>query len=160
MLPCEMLKRTAVPRSTTKLISRASSYNPSVTLFESDDAESPRRSKRIKLETAATSAIVNPDLEETVPDPDPWPKDTRKKKVKTLDSKPKQITKSPRKPKPIQQSLEVPHPAPPQWRETYNTITQMRSRVVAPVDTMGCDQAQYKEEDPKVCTTRPVLKRH
>ncbi|EGN96402.1 hypothetical protein SERLA73DRAFT_170779 [Serpula lacrymans var. lacrymans S7.3] len=57
--------------------------------------------------------------------------------------------KSPRKPKPIQQSLKVPHPAPPRWRETYDTIKEMRSHIVAPVDTMGCDQAQLKESDPK-----------
>ena len=33
-------------------------------------------------------------------------------------------------------------------------IKQMRSRVVAPVDTMGCDQAQRNEEDPRVCMAR------
>ncbi|KAG6835643.1 hypothetical protein H0H93_016250 [Arthromyces matolae] len=57
--------------------------------------------------------------------------------------------KSPRKSKPIPQALAVPHPAPGRWRETYDTIKQMRTRITAPVDTMGCDQAQSKETDPK-----------
>ncbi|KAF8232589.1 DNA glycosylase [Tricholoma matsutake] len=136
-----MLKRT-----TARSTAHASPYHPSVTLFESKDPEttppdSPRRSKRIKLETAPATEAVNVA--------DPKSKSPRKKAVTSLDSRPKQATKSPRKPKPIQQSLEVPHPAPPQWRETYDTIKQVRSRVVAPVDTMGCDQAQHKEEDPK-----------
>ncbi|EPQ50587.1 DNA glycosylase [Gloeophyllum trabeum ATCC 11539] len=42
-----------------------------------------------------------------------------------------------------------PHPAPVNWRETYDTIKEMRSRIKAPVDTMGCDQAQLKEQEPK-----------
>ncbi|KAF9501714.1 DNA glycosylase [Pleurotus eryngii] len=65
--------------------------------------------------------------------------------------KPKRSTpvRSPRKPRAIQQSLDKPHPAPEHWRETYDAIKEMRSKIVAPVDTMGCDQAQYKETEPK-----------
>ncbi|KAI6137434.1 DNA glycosylase [Pisolithus thermaeus] len=33
--------------------------------------------------------------------------------------------------------------------EAYDAIKAMRSRIPAPVDTMGCDQAQWKEQDPK-----------
>ncbi|TBU40249.1 DNA glycosylase [Dichomitus squalens] len=62
--------------------------------------------------------------------------------------KPKRVA-SPRKPRPIPTALETPHPAPPRWREAYDTIKRMRQRIVAPVDTMGCDQAQLKETDPK-----------
>ncbi|KAF8638912.1 hypothetical protein AX17_001963 [Amanita inopinata Kibby_2008] len=57
--------------------------------------------------------------------------------------------KSPRKPKPIPHALEIPHPAPERWQEVYATIKEMRARIVAPVDSMGCDRAQFKEEDPK-----------
>ena len=57
---------------------------------------------------------------------------------------------SPRKPKRIPTALETPHPAPPRWAEAYDTIKRMRAHIVAPVDTMGCDQAQNKETDPKV----------
>ncbi|EDR10802.1 uncharacterized protein LACBIDRAFT_146613, partial [Laccaria bicolor S238N-H82] len=47
------------------------------------------------------------------------------------------------------QALKTPHPEPERWKETYDTIKEMRSNFVAPVDTMGCDQAQFKESDPK-----------
>ncbi|KIM83518.1 hypothetical protein PILCRDRAFT_69283, partial [Piloderma croceum F 1598] len=43
------------------------------------------------------------------------------------------------------QTLKTPHPVPPRWWETYDAIKEMRSQIVAPVDTMGCDQAQLKE---------------
>ena len=63
--------------------------------------------------------------------------------------KPKRASSS-RKPKAIPTALETPHPAPARWREAYDTIKRMRARIVAPVDTMGCEQAQLKESDPKV----------
>lgn len=62
----------------------------------------------------------------------------------------KRSTAAPRKPKSIPTALETPHPAPARWQETYDTIKRMRAQIVAPVDTMGCDQAQLKETDPKV----------
>lgn len=52
--------------------------------------------------------------------------------------------------KPIPKVLSKPHPAPEHWEETYATIKAMRSRFVAPVDTMGCQMAQVAETDPKV----------
>ncbi|KAF8867990.1 DNA glycosylase [Mucidula mucida] len=68
----------------------------------------------------------------------------------TDEPKPKRPkTSSPKKQKPIPQSLATPHPAPERWRETYAAIKEMRSTFVAPVDTMGCDQAQMKESNPK-----------
>ena len=79
------------------------------------------------------------------------PKDTPTVEVKTevVETKIRKSV-SPRKPKAIPQSLDVPHPAPPNWKEAYDTIKRMRQSIVAPVDTMGCDQAQFKETDPKV----------
>ncbi|KAF5386643.1 hypothetical protein D9615_002034 [Tricholomella constricta] len=135
------LKRT-LPTRTTRLTPRASPHNAEVTLFEADaDPTLPRRSKRVKLE---------PKVEETL---DSVPEKGNAVKVESTPSgssaPTKTASKSPRKQKPIQQALAVPHPAPPRWQETYNTIKQMRSRITAPVDTMGCAQAQCKESDPK-----------
>ena len=64
---------------------------------------------------------------------------------------------SPQKPKAIKQALDKPHPAPEAWRETYDSIKEMRSRFPAPVDTMGCDTAKWKEMDPRVRDTRDGL---
>jgi len=134
--------RSASSRKTTT--ARASPYHPSVTLFEVEDASilSPRRSKRVKLENPLT------DLEDLAQDPsitniiktDAEPGPSPKKRTTSA---------SPRKARPIKQSLATPHPAPVKWREAYDAIKGMRSRMVAPVDTMGCDQAQLKEHDPK-----------
>lgn len=136
------MKRSA--SQVPKLSAHVSPYHSSVTLFETAPIEdgpstcSTRRSKRVKLGTS-----VIPDLEDTVKElPNTETSSSSQPKSKT--------PKSPRKPRPIAQSLEKPHPAPPRWQETYDTIKSMRSRIVAPVDTMGCDQAQLKEIEPKV----------
>lgn len=70
--------------------------------------------------------------------------------VNAPEAKAPKRQKASSKPKPIKQSLEVAHPAPENWRTTYDTIKQMRARIIAPVDTMGCDQAQHEEKDPQV----------
>ncbi|KAG6375824.1 hypothetical protein JVT61DRAFT_2681 [Boletus reticuloceps] len=64
---------------------------------------------------------------------------------------------SPQKPKPkrkskqkaVTQRLETPHPTPADWANAYAAIKAMRARIVAPVDTMGCDRAQFGEREPK-----------
>ncbi|CAD6905676.1 unnamed protein product [Tilletia controversa] len=51
---------------------------------------------------------------------------------------------SPRKTnKPIKRDLEAheAHPAPARWQETYSLLLEQRRRIVAPVDTMGCEEA-------------------
>jgi len=133
------------------VVARASPYHSSVTLFEvSEPSVSPGRSKRVRHESPLTDLE---DLVQTIQE-----KSTAKNKAKEILSDaesglatPKKGTKSgsPRKAKPIQQSLATPHPEPAKWREAYNSIKSMRSRMVAPVDTMGCDVAHLKEHDPK-----------
>lgn len=114
-----------------------------MTLFELEDVSTPRRSKRVKLEDA-----LIPDLEDTVKD------EEKPIKIEIKANSNAKKASSPRKPKVIKQTLATPHPAPPKWQETYDTIKDMRSRIIAPVDTMGCDQAQLKEVDPKVSGLR------
>lgn len=146
---------SASMRNSTRLKARASPYHTSVTLYEDQGSysagpsESPRRSKRIKFEVKTETLV---DLEDAVPATPNL--EVRKLTTTTIVSEglpsPTKAIRYPRKVKPIQQSLAVPHPAPLNWRQTYDTIQEMRSRIVAPVDTMGCDQAQFKETDPKV----------
>ncbi|KAG2040271.1 DNA glycosylase [Suillus americanus] len=69
--------------------------------------------------------------------------------VSEEDTSSRAKAKSPKKPKPIPQNLDTPHPAPLHWKEVYDSIKEMRAQTVAPVDTMGCEQAQHKEKDPK-----------
>lgn len=143
------LKRPRTP--SPRLTSHVSQHSPSVTIFQLSDIEHlPRRSKRVKKQ---------PDLDNLTRD---ILTDTPKKSPKTgvnstasgsalpSPSQYRDVQTSPKRFKAIAQSLAIPHPPPSTWREAYDTIKEMRSRFVAPVDTMGCDRAQLKETHPKV----------
>ncbi|PPQ78354.1 hypothetical protein CVT25_011637 [Psilocybe cyanescens] len=159
---------SAKKRAASSLISRASQFNSQVTLFEiSEPQESPRRSKRIKTEVKDESLADLEDLNllKFEPDTSNTPRKSKPSKkaastpldpaASSSSSTPQKIraadVKSPKKAKAkaIPQELSTPHPAPPKWWETYDTIKEMRARFVAPVDTMGCQQAQVAESDPK-----------
>ena len=136
------MKRSSSP----KLTAHASPFHSSVTLFQAEDGSgpsTPRRSKRVKLDQSTSNAI--PDMEDTIVDKNYTPTE----RLVTPNFQ-RESTSSPRKPKAIPQTLKKPHPAPPRWREAYDAIKEMRSHIDAPVDTMGCDQAQLKETEPKV----------
>lgn len=154
------LKRAlASPTSSPRLTSQASQHNPAVTIFQlspHDDIEySPRRSKRVKMQnnTVTEGQIVVDNLSQNVLSVKSCKTDaadTASGSALPSPSRPRDVQASPKKFKAITQSLDTPHPSPRNWRETYDAIKDMRSRFVAPVDTMGCDMAQYKETDPKV----------
>jgi endonuclease III len=163
-----------------RLYATRSSANSAVTLYnalaEELAAETsastvpvPRRSKRIKPEDddgvyPTNSSVGDSRLAaqesgrpakrvnvERVTDADAEDEGVTPKPKRRLESSRR---KAPKKQKPIRQSLDKPHPAPELWREQYDAIKSMRARVKAPVDTMGCDQAQNGETDPKVLIHR------
>lgn len=156
------LKRSA---SEARLLSRPSPFSTSVTLFEAGEAststepygvDSPRRSKRVKkvIKTEAIEEVedvlpvrASPPIDHVSsgiePDSSESPKKSRVIKA-PIDPT------SPKKNKPVRMILDKPHPAPPKWEEVYNAIKEMRKKYIAPVDTMGCDQAQLREIEPKV----------
>ena len=156
-----------------RLYATRSSANSAVTLYNalaedlaaeaSGSTPAPRRSKRIKAEdddklypanssaedSRATTPISRRPIKRVKVEP---PTDAN---VEDGGTPPERRTKSsrsrtPRKQKPVQQSLDKPHPTPEYWKEQYDTIKSMRARLTAPVDTMGCDQAQNGETEPKV----------
>ncbi|KZP16319.1 hypothetical protein FIBSPDRAFT_958051 [Athelia psychrophila] len=114
------------------------------------ESESPHRSKRVKREDMGVKLedMGLPDLEDFMQEAEKPAKTSAKAKAKSTRAA-KSTSSSPRKPKAVKQTLETPHPAPPHWKETYDTIKEMRAQIVAPVDTMGCDRAQLKESEPK-----------
>ncbi|KAL1947185.1 hypothetical protein VTO73DRAFT_14146 [Trametes versicolor] len=152
-------------RKASSLLARPSPYHSSVTLYEAtEEATTLRRSKRIKAEPDSSTVPPESDATtEAATSTEATPKKAlRAKSVKVVKvdeelassstpepPKRKRSTAAPRKPKSIPTALETPHPAPACWQETYDTIKRMRAQIVAPVDTMGCDQAQLKETDPK-----------
>ena len=126
-------------------------------LFRSEDdiEHGPRRSKRVKMQnnTDTEGQVGLENLSHDALSVKSWKTDadsTASASGLPSPSRPRDVQTSPKKFKAIPQSLATPHPPPSTWRETYDTIKEMRSRFVAPVDTMGCDLAQYKETDPKV----------
>ncbi|EKM83215.1 hypothetical protein AGABI1DRAFT_69456 [Agaricus bisporus var. burnettii JB137-S8] len=128
-----MASTSRITRTTRSMSfkARPSAFNANVTLYELAGKPSALPDLKRELET-----------DESTP----------RKRQRTDASSPKKVAKgkkSPKKPKPIPQALSIPHPAPEKWREVYDTIKDMRSRMTAPVDKMGCDQAQHKESDPK-----------
>ena len=165
------LKRTlASPTNSPRLTSHVSHHNASVTIFQlsahEDDIEhSPRRSKRVK-----TRNITDPESQADLDNltHDVLAVKLRKAGVNATASgsvlpsltKARDVQASPKKFKAIPQSLATPHPPPSTWKETYDTIKDMRSRFVAPVDTMGCDRAQLKETDPRVINDFPFFLAH
>jgi endonuclease III len=156
------MKREASPA----LVGRSSAYHTSVTLYDLEQ-DGPRRSKRVKVKQETAAALTGGEISPTEPVASGSRPRTTSVKVKDTEgtaTKSEPLSRaeklsSPKKVKPVPQSLAVPHPAPPRWREAYDTIKRMREHIVAPVDTMGCEQAQYKEIDPKVRRhiTRPSI---
>ena len=168
-------------KRTSSLVGRPSPFHANVTVYETSDEITVRRSKRLKLSTPAEAATSHAHSSLTKP-PQSREEDEnaiespRKVLLKSIGAEATQLGEasvsstatstadvsvrpkskrnaSPRKPRPVPTALETPHPAPPRWQEAYDTIKCMRSRIIAPVDTMGCEQAQFKETDPKVCFT-------
>ncbi|KAK7040261.1 alpha,alpha-trehalase nth1 [Paramarasmius palmivorus] len=141
----------------TRLAAKASPYHSAVTLFEIDSSASTARpAKRSRIYKEEHEDIEQPSTKASEDASDysdnaPLPSKNQKRKRKTASTNDssKSPSKSPRKQKPIPQSLEKPHPAPENWKVVYEKIREMRKDIVAPVDTMGCDQAQLKEVDPK-----------
>ncbi|KAJ9123077.1 hypothetical protein QFC22_001266 [Naganishia vaughanmartiniae] len=71
------------------------------------------------------------------------------RQVATLKRKNESATK-PQPSTPIKLKLEKAHAEPPKWKRQYELISKMRERIVAPVDTMGCDTPNgERSSDPK-----------
>lgn len=146
------IKRKASPA----IVGRLSQYHASVTLYDTSTIPSGstpalRRSKRVKVKEEVEAELVLLDPQDVISDV------VKAEAIEVMQEdtparKPRK-TASPRKPKSIPQSLAVPHPAPPHWKEVYDTIKTMRESIVAPVDTMGCHRAQLAETDLKVCVS-------
>ncbi|KAJ7494360.1 DNA glycosylase [Mycena galericulata] len=124
---------SGLQRSPPRLKARVSPYNSGVTLYAIPDVSvppsTPRRQTRVKAESSTPETPGTSDASQ---------------------SPSKRASKSLQKSKtPFKAALATPHPAPARWREVYDTIKEMRSKTVAPVDTMGCHMAQQHETDPK-----------
>lgn len=67
------------------------------------------------------------------------------------DGKPKRMRRQPAK-KLIDDNGKVEVHPPDNWEEIYSAVTEMRKRVLAPVDTMGCETLAEEQASPRVCS--------
>ncbi|GAA6036963.1 hypothetical protein JCM8097_005481 [Rhodosporidiobolus ruineniae] len=125
---------------------RQSAYSARVTLYEpvgaapsASTASSPStavavvgRASSPARRTRSRSAAVKADSDAALK--------AEQEEEEEEDLKPKKKAKSPRKPRPHVEALAVPHPAPKEWERVYEIIRKQREGIVAPVDTMGCEQ--------------------
>jgi len=142
---------TPLASSSTKSTEQADLGSQSVL----HDASEQRYSLRARQPPNDARLLQSPAKKETSAD------QTKSKSETSIPVKTKEETffdASPRKSnKPIKRELEAheAHPAPPKWTETYALILKQRRRIVAPVDTLGCEEAgnddrrgdKWREED-------------
>ncbi|KAI5479324.1 endonuclease III [Pseudohyphozyma bogoriensis] len=118
-----------------------STYNSRVTLISAPETSTsttaidtkPAIRKRTRS-TASLAADAATDYSDDV-------------KPAKIEKKPK--VASPRKPPVFKVALDKAHPAPKRWEEAYEIIRKQREGIVAPVDTMGCEQGGRERTDEK-----------
>ena len=71
--------------------------------------------------------------------------------------KPKTVRRQPAK-SIVEENGEVEIHPPDNWEEIYSAVTEMRKRVLAPVDTMGCERLAEEHASPRVCRINPSRK--
>lgn len=124
---------------------------PDATASSSSSVSTPRASRTSRRSTAAESDADDEGLRDNSVSPRKGNgKGKEKAKAITTSEPLSPFSISPRKTsqKPIKLSLEPheAHPAPEKWRETYEVLKKQRARIVAPVDTMGCEATSAKDE--------------
>ena len=72
----------------------------------------------------------------------------------TVGKKPKKAKRQPAK-RTVNESGEVELHPPANWEEIYDTVKDMRKKILAPVDTMGCETLAEEHLNPRV--TKPLL---
>ena len=155
-----MAPKRKASESLKNLRTRPSPYHSTVTLFEAPLDSKPIISEGTPRRSGRAKSVIKleADIEEVVLEKKTTMKKTRSKtltKLEPTDQKPS----SPKKSTSIKIALDVPHPTPEHWEEVYSAIQEIRRRIPAPVDTMGCEQAQTRETDPKVRETCSFFKK-
>ncbi|KAH9842465.1 DNA glycosylase [Rhodofomes roseus] len=154
--------RKRSPPPETSLTSRTSSYHSAVTLFELPTSHetpkgtealcSSRRSKRLRTEAPS---VVGDDSVEDAAATKQESNEAGAGAILSSSSGPSKSRRTARDASsPRKRSRAIPRDlglitSPARWREVYVKIQEMRSGVVAPVDTMGAGAAQLGETIPK-----------
>lgn len=114
------------------------------------DINTPRRSPRgnpIKKVKLGSSAIEKPSPRRARPS-------STRKALSTNLTRDEEDDKSQN-----EVTIHPNHRPPRDWLETYNTMKAMRSRIIAPVDTMGCERLADPTASPRVRFPFPSFSR-
>ncbi|GAA5891567.1 hypothetical protein JCM5296_004260 [Sporobolomyces johnsonii] len=148
----------AVRTRRSSLSSRVTLYEPAASvasappIANSSSSTTPATPTRRLTRSSAASSPAGPLLGEDLDIVKEEQEEDKPAKAKKA--------KSPRKPKPHITALAVPHPPPKEWERTYDIIRKQRERILAPVDTMGCEQggrdvdAKKDEEEKEVVSDK------
>ncbi|MCJ1304416.1 DNA N-glycosylase and apurinic/apyrimidinic (AP) lyase [Hypocenomyce scalaris] len=71
------------------------------------------------------------------------------------NGRPRQVRRQPAK-RTVTEAGEVEIHPPDNWEEIYAAVTEMRKKVLAPVDTMGCETLAEEQASPRVCSVKPL----
>lgn len=111
-------------------------------------ATTPRKRKRgILTPTTSVTEVSSIKVETQTP--------SRKTGIQTEDGSPAKIKKGRKQPakKVINnESGEVTVHPPSNWEEIYSLVQEMRTKILAPVDTMGCESLAEDTRSPRVRT--------
>ncbi|KAK8215441.1 alpha,alpha-trehalase nth1 [Zalaria obscura] len=121
--------------------SPASSYGKSASSADETPSSSRKRKRGSDAPTATTSTPISSTSTSRTrrtaikadPDGSTIPKKTRRQPVKHIKGANGSVKSEP----------------PPNWEEVYNITAEMRKKVLAPVDTMGCESLADTTRSPK-----------
>ena len=127
---------------------------PSAANFDIEDAvieASSTRKRKRGLDTPSTTITTTSTVTSTRTSP--------RKAKNPGGNNVKRVKRQPAK-QSINEAGEVEIHPPANWREIYDAVQEMRMRILAPVDTMGCESLAQEHLTPKVSlapTKIPIL---
>ncbi|KAJ9618649.1 alpha,alpha-trehalase nth1 [Taxawa tesnikishii (nom. ined.)] len=112
----------------------SSPFRPSDKAEASPDPPSHKRKRGVDALAATSENIVRRSLRQAPSQTEPClPKKARRQPAKRIKGENGTVRIEP----------------PPNWEEVYNTTAEMRRRVLAPVDTMGCETLAERDRPPR-----------
>ncbi|SCZ97225.1 BZ3500_MvSof-1268-A1-R1_Chr4-2g07071 [Microbotryum saponariae] len=130
-----MARTNSSPAPSGSLRSTRSTYNSRVTLYEPTSTPTSTTSSTSSLTPIKRRSTRSSPLKQ-----EDQPYREGQEEVKPHLNRKIRKEPSPRKPTAFVVRLDKAHPEPKRWREAYEIIREQRQRIVAPVDTMGCEQ--------------------
>ncbi|SGY76700.1 BQ5605_C005g03508 [Microbotryum silenes-dioicae] len=137
-----MARTNSSPAASGSLRSTRSTYNSRVTLYE---APSTSTTTSTSSSTSSLTPIKRRSTRSSPLKQEDQAYQEGQEEVKATFNQKIKKEPSPRKPTAFVVKLDKAHPEPKRWREAYEIIREQRKRVgslriIAPVDTMGCEQ--------------------